>query len=340
MVDATPKPTVSTMLIHMLTKYLSRQGIDFVTICESAGIPSSVLGKREERVAAEKFFIAWEKARLETEDENFGLHFGKELSENYPGGNFLMHMMANCSTIGNAIQVFCQYHNLMEDAIQPKLSVKKDVAHLSWELMFPGVMIPRHNAETVLCITTFILRRISENRVNPIAVRFGHPSPEDISEHQDIFKSTLQFDQPANELILDREMLNTEIFLASPELLETIEKYAQTRLKKLALPDTWSDRVTKSLSQLLSRGEKPDLETVAKNVAMSTRNLQNKLKEENTTFKQLLDHLRMEVALNYLKDQEITICDIAFLLGFSEQSAFNHAFKRWTGSTPRDFRGK
>jgi AraC-like DNA-binding protein len=68
------------------------------------------------------------------------------------------------------------------------------------------------------------------------------------------------------------------------------------------------------------------------------RSLQNKLSREGTTFQQLLDYSRKEMAKQYLKNPEMTLCDTAFMLGFSEQSAFNHAFKQWTGKTPKQYR--
>jgi len=95
--------------------------------------------------------------------------------------------------------------------------------------------------------------------------------------------------------------------------------------------------VTHLIGKMLSRGEKPMLDAVARELAVSTRHLQNKLKEEGSTYRAILDQLRKEIALEYLSKPEVTIYDVAFLLGFSEQSAFNHAFKRWTGSIPTEY---
>jgi AraC-like DNA-binding protein len=95
--------------------------------------------------------------------------------------------------------------------------------------------------------------------------------------------------------------------------------------------------VIRLIGSLLVRGEKNSIEIIASSLGMSPRNLQFKLKEEKTTYQNLLGAVRKEIALSYLREKEATICDIAFLLGFSEQSAFNHAFKRWTGFTPREY---
>ena len=116
-----------------------------------------------------------------------------------------------------------------------------------------------------------------------------------------------------------------------------MEQFAQKLLDRLYVSDVWSDKVVRLLGQLLVRGEDISIENVAKNLAMSVRNLQIKLKDEGASYRRLLDAVRKEIALSYLKENEVSVCDIAFLLGFSEQSAFNHAFKRWTGINPRQY---
>jgi AraC-like DNA-binding protein len=327
-------------VLHLLSKFATNVGIDFDKICDDAGIELSLFENLEERISAKRFLPVWDKAIQLTGDRNFGLHFGKELANNYPGGNILISMMVNSPTIGDALNIFCRYHNLMEDAIQPEIKVEGDFAFLSWKFMIPGVKIPRQNAESLLCAAMYILRYISENRLTPVAVRFGHSRPRDILEHKEIFNSPLQFDQAENELVLDRAVLDGPIFLASRELFDTLEQLAGNRLNKIYASDSWSKKVIQTIGALLSSGEKSDIDTVAVNLAVSVRSLQNKLKDEKTTFTQILDQIRKQAALDYLKQPDITICDIAFLLGFSEQSAFNHAFKRWTGSTPKQHRKK
>ncbi len=71
---------------------------------------------------------------------------------------------------------------------------------------------------------------------------------------------------------------------------------------------------------------------------MSVRQLQGRLKQEGTSYQKLLDQVREELAIGYLNKGDATLCEVAFLLGYSEQGAFNHAFKRWTGSTPGEFK--
>jgi AraC-like DNA-binding protein len=86
------------------------------------------------------------------------------------------------------------------------------------------------------------------------------------------------------------------------------------------------------------KGFKPTIDSVSKELALSKRSLQTYLKQEQTTFRNCLENVRKQTALDYLVRPDISICDVAFVLGYSEQSAFNHAFKRWTGTSPQDYR--
>jgi AraC-like DNA-binding protein len=328
------KPTVSKTLLHVLAMFSENKGLNFKKICETAGESTSVLAEKDERIAAERFLKIWDKVEQAAGDKNFGLHFGKNLAANYLRGNILFNMMANCATIGEAIDVFCKYHLLMEDAILPKMAINEDAVSLWWELFIPGVRIPRQHAESLMCAVTEILRAVSENQIHPIQVRFSHSPPDDTTEHQEIFKTRLVFDQAETGLEISRTDFDRPIFLASHELLETLESLAQKRLHQIYFPGSWSDKVSQEIYLLLSSGKVPDVETVSSNLAVSSRNLQMKLQKEGGTFKQLFDQLRKDTALACLKDPEMSICEIALLLGFSEQSAFNHAFKRWTGTSP------
>ena len=138
--------------------------------------------------------------------------------------------------------------------------------------------------------------------------------------------------------MLEKNTLNLPVFLADPKLLETIENLAKSLLDRLYPTNIWTDKVISLITKLLAGGEKTEIKTIAVNLEVSARNLQNRLKEEKTSYQIILDQVRKEVALNYLSQKKVTICDIALLLGFSEQSAFNHAFKRWSGLTPGQYR--
>jgi len=329
--------TASSDLTVILLKYASGLGIEIEDVCKEVGLDPAALNDPGARISADTFNALWEEVVLRSRDPDFGLHFGEGAHALF-GGHILFSVMMNCPTVGDALRKFFRYHSLMADLNEMRISGRGAYASVRLETLRPGVKLHRHHCEAVLGIVVTSLRRLSENRIDPVEVRFAHPEPPDVTEHERVFRSPLLFRQPENRIILRKEDLALQIFLASPDLLEALERFAQERVQDLYGRDSWADRVTRSIGQMLSRGERPGIESAAQGLAVSTRHLQNRLKAEGVTYQKLLDRIREEMALRYLGKPEVTICDIAFLLGFSEQSAFNHAFKRWTGKTPGEYR--
>ena len=329
--------SASADMVRVLVKYASAIGVSLEGVYEATG---SLPQKREEteaRISIEQFSAIWKEIAFRVDDRDFGLHCA-ETMHSFPGGDVVSAVMMNCPTVGSAIEKLAQYHDLTMDFVQLCLNEQGSYAYLSWEPIYPDVSVDRHHSEAVLATLALTLRDLTEGKIRLDETRFRHPQPGDIAEHRRIFVCPLAFEQPSNELVIRRQDLALPIFLASPELLERLEQIAQELLDRLYAPDTWADKVTHLVGRMLSRGDRPTLERIAYELAISTRHLQNKLKAEGTTYRRLCDQVRREIAVDHLQRQDMAICDIAFLLGFSEQSAFNHAFKRWTGSTPREYR--
>ncbi|HMB22349.1 MAG: AraC family transcriptional regulator [Chloroflexota bacterium] len=329
------KVTASVDLLNILLHFASSRGLDMGKI--KAATEQALEKRSDSRIPIKQLDAVWKEIVRQSDDPNFGLHLG-EAADQQTSGGILFSVMMNCATVGNALEKQIRYHALSTDLIQLRLQEQGKYVRYIWEEMDSEIELDRHYIETVFCGVVFPLRRLTQNKVRPVEIHFKYPKPADISEHQRIFDCSLRFDCLQNELILPCADLAQPIFLANPQLLDQLEAFAQEMLIRLYPPDTWSDRVGHSINKSLLRGEKPALDSVAYELALSPRQLQNKLRQEGTTYQVLLDQIRRETALKYLNESDITICDIAFLLGFSEQSAFNHAFKRWTGANPGDYR--
>jgi len=99
----------------------------------------------------------------------------------------------------------------------------------------------------------------------------------------------------------------------------------------------WSNRVMQLVCDMIISGSVPDIDSVSKKLAVSKRSLQEKLKNEGDNFRNILQTIRRQIAVDNLIQQDFTFCKVAFMLGYSDQSAFNHAFKRWTGQSPKTY---
>ncbi|MCP5070203.1 MAG: AraC family transcriptional regulator [bacterium] len=334
--SGTREVTLSVHLIRSLLAYAAKRGIESQEIIEQAGLEPHLLGDLEARIPARVFGGIWDATSARLADEDFGLHFGAD-ADFLHGGHVLHSMMLNCPTLGDAVDRFCRYHGLMADSVTPELRIQDNRAAIALRLIYPDLVLDRHHAEAVLATIISLLGRLVDGGVPLLEVQFTHPEPSSALNVQRFFSCPLRFGAPSNQLVFSRAELSRPLALADPELLETLEEFVRVRLARLSDGGGFATRVRRWLGETLPRGEKPSLARLAQELGVGQRQLQIRLKEEDTSYQKLLDQVREQIALGYLKKGEVTLCELALLLGFSEQSAFNHAFKRWTGSPPREF---
>jgi AraC-like DNA-binding protein len=325
--------SVSIDVARILSKYASIQGMDVSRLYQQAGMDKNALEYPSGRMPIERFTALWEEIVRQSRDPDFGLHFGESVP-NFSSGQIVFAMMLSCKTLQEAIDVFCRYHALLGNIGVPRW--EDDRHQIAFVNHYPSV-VSRHYAESLLAMFSVTLDRLTENQVKPKEIYFVHPRPIDTSEHQRIFGKIPRFGHPFDGLAVDARFLDAPILLANPTLLSALEQLAHTLLgENISLP-SWSNRCSESISKLLLRSQKPTLTAVARELSVSSRHLQSKLQKESVSYQVLLDQTRKNMALNCLKQNNMTLCEIALVLGLSEQSAFNHAFKRWTGMTPTEY---
>jgi AraC-like DNA-binding protein len=331
--------SVSTDLVRLLLEYAATQGLRAGVLLAGAGLDRSTLEDREARVPFARYQALWLAAAEQSADPDFGLHFG-EAARHFPAGHLLGAVMLNSPTVGEALTRFCRLHGLLGDAVAPRLDRGVAPARLVVEPTDPALTLTRHYDEANLTVLLTFTRRLCADQVRPVAAWFAHEPPTDRAELARVFGCPLHFGQRRNELHLDPGLLDTPLRHADPDLLEMVERLAEERLARSTTPPGWTQRAERSILRTLLTGEsKPTVEAVARELAVSVRHLQGRLKDEDITYQQVLDRVRRELAEDYLRRDDLSLCEVAFLLGYGEQSAFNHAFKRWTGQTPRQFRG-
>ena len=329
--------SASVDLLNILLNYASLIGIDEPTVSSACDVDLSGYRLNEARIPVHTFHTIWLFILNRSGDPNFGLHFG-EHSYNLLSRHLLFAMMANCSNVEQAIRKNFQYHNLIMDIVRPRIEIKNSVAYLTWEMGHPALTPERHLSESVMAMFVSILQFLTADEFMLAEVRFTHHRPQNTVEHERIFRAPMLFSQKKDKLVVSRDCLNDPILLANSKTMEGLEQLVQKALHRAYAPNSWKEKVAQVLFKALIQEKRTDIESVARDLAVTTRNLQLKLKDEDTSFRILLDEVRKEIAISYLKDMNDSICQIALLLGFADQSAFHHAFKRWTGKSPGVYR--
>ncbi len=332
---ASTEATASADLTRVLLRHASRIGLEARDVCRAVDIDPAVLETPGARLSLARFAALWEAVASRAGDPDFGLHLGAAIVSS-ASGHLLLAVLRNCPTVADAIDRFFRYHDLLADILRPEIRRGVDAVHVVW---MPGsVHVHRHHVEAVFSTFVTTLRQLTEDRLELKTVRFRHPGPASAPEHRRIFGAPVLFGEPVNEVVFERRWLALPIPLASSELLRDLEALAQRQLARVSTPATWAEKTASAISAALLGGQGPGVDTVAGSLAVGSRTLQTKLKQEGTTYRRLLDKVRRELAAAFLKRADLALYDVAFLLGFAEQSAWNHAFKRWTGMTPSEFR--
>jgi AraC-like DNA-binding protein len=169
------------------------------------------------------------------------------------------------------------------------------------------------------------------------AVHVTHKAPPYRAEYERIYGAPVTFEAEWNAVLMDERWMSHKIALQPRYVFGILSERADALLRSLENSKTARGRVESLLMPILHKGD-AGMETIAEKMGVSRQTLFRQLKAEGTTFEKVLDGLRHQLALQYLKAKKVSVNETAYLLGFSEPAAFSRAFKRWTGVNPRHMR--
>jgi AraC-like DNA-binding protein len=329
------KPMISVAATTGLLEAIGSAGANPDQVLRAVDLDRAVLSNAEGFIPCSTFARLLEEAARATGDSCFGLHFGERFNVKNIGP--LAYVVLNSPTIAVADAHVARYLKLYNQAAKVFFTVEGQRAYLQYVLVDLGIEVPRQQNEYSMVIRLNTIRMMVGSQWAPLEVRFAHPAPEQISEHQRIFRAPVLFGFPTNAFVIEREFLERQIPAADQHLYQIMDRYLERILEEMPQEHEVLASVRRAVAESM-REEHPNLTRVAKKMAMSPRTLQRQLKEQGIEFKNLVDDTRRRFAQSYLKSRRNTLTEVAFLLGYSEASAFNRAFKRWTGSTPLAYR--
>lgn len=336
MVAATPQEgTISARVVVRVVDFAARRGHDPEALCRSAGVALGTLRDREARIPYAIAERLGERAAELTADPNFGLHLAQDVGDTgiYDAG--LLMLMASAS-VRVALERMDRHQRYWGDGQRCVLAPIPGGLAVRYFLEGSSPIARRHSDECALAEITLGLRFLSGVNVVPRAVRFRHAAPSDIAEHTALFAAPLEFDASHTELVLDDAALDLELRHANEAYCAIFREQVERVLASLPPPGRVSDDVRAAAHAALTAGD-CTVEGTARALGLSTRTLQRRLQEEGTSFSELVDALRKELAMVHL-DRGASIPEIAWLLGYADPTAFQHAFRRWTDRSPESVR--
>jgi AraC-like DNA-binding protein len=310
-------------------------GLDTTEILHAVKLDPATLQDPDARIPVEQAGALWQKAYERSKDPNLALHAIEVL----PFGAYRVidFLATSAPTIGSSIAKVSDYFPLINDTVRLPYVVRDREVTVGVEAPSRPALITRPYAEYTLAAVFLRSRMATNQRFSLVRVDFTHPRPDDIREHERIFECPVRFGADACQLVIARDVWDMPRSGSNPVLFSVLDTHAKMLLDQLPRQSDLVGRVRQAIEGEL-RGGSPALESIARHLAMSPRTLQRRIKDEGVVFNDLLDDLRFRAAKVYLTQRDIAGAEVAYLLGFAEPSSFNHAFKRWAGQTPTEYR--
>ena len=171
------------------------------------------------------------------------------------------------------------------------------------------------------------------------SVNFEYPAPEYLSKYQELFHCPIHFDANENSIQLKEGVLDIPVIYRNASLFQSLQSQCHQEMEQLAQEFSMGHKIQKAIGPLLHEGSLT-IDDVSRHLQLPSWTIRRRLSEEGLSFHMILDETRKDIAINYVKQPALSLGEIAFKMGFSNTSAFQRAFKRWTGLAPGQFRNK
>ena len=230
-----------------------------------------------------------------------------------------------------------RYGQILGTAEKYTLESQADGAYFNLEKVGDGSLGMQLSNEASLAAVMKISQEVSSEPFAPLAVFFKHAARGDTEMFSDYFGCPVYFDAQRDALLVSDAALAAPNKLGDETIAQFFDRHLEKELETLSDDAGLERRVRIAVSQALSEGV-PTLSSIASSLGMGARTLQRRLSDKGRSFQSVVDLARQELAEQLLAETDYSLAEIAFLTGFSEQSAFTRAFKRWAGQTPRSYR--
>lgn len=313
---------------------VGRNGGDPEEVLYLSGISDGSLADKRSPLDLGAYVQMMEIAARNTGNDNFGLHYGAQFKPEMLG--LIGEIVLASRDMGAALSSLVDYFPFHQQATEVCLVREGRLIHIEYRILDGGIVDRRQDAELTLGMFTNMCRAGLGCDWAPQYVYCEHPRPSEPEEHERAFSAPVHFGQRTNALILWEDDLLTPMPGAD------VMRLARLKQELTAVSDgrgqvALADRVKSEIRSRLAEGS-ASIECVCDALRIPRWGLQRRLALSGYNFSDLLDFVRRDLAARYLRQQSITITDAAFLLGYSELSAFSRACRRWFGQSPQSFR--
>jgi AraC-like DNA-binding protein len=330
-------PSAAGILTRLACARAEAAGIDVDPLLRKAGLTGRQIKDRRARLSVQSQIRFLNLAADALRDEFLGFHLAQDPDLREIG--LLYYVLASSEVLGDALQRAARYSTMANEGVSLTYLEGNEVA-IAFDYVGVARHSDRHQIEGLVTALVRTCRQLTGRRLFPVRVTFAHRRNGDASELTSFLGCPARFGADADEVAFPAAAKQMPVVSADPYLNELLTAYCEEALARRRKDGgALRSRVENAAVPLLPHG-KARADEIAHKLGMSQRTLARRLAAEGMSFAEVLDDLKSDLARRYLDDAHLSISQIAWLVGYQEVSAFTHAFKRWTGKTPREMRAR
>ena len=328
-------PSAAGGIARLACARLREHGKDIVPLLTKAGLTLEEASDPAIRLEVRAQIRFLDLAAEALEDDLLGFHLARSFDLREIG--LLYYVIASSEQLEEALQNAVRFGRITNEGVHLQVEIDQALM-IALEYMNVDRLSDKHQAEFLLIALVRLCRQVTDTRLAPVVLKARHFRDRTPAEIRKFLGCDVEFSSDVDEVIFPKQIAALPLTGRDPYLHTMLQRYAEEALENQTFSrESIRAEVEKVLTELLPHGRAAATE-VARKLGMSPRTLSRKLRDQDATYAEILDRFRAALARRYLTERELPVSEVAWLLGYNELSSFTHAFKRWTGLTPRQFR--
>jgi AraC-like DNA-binding protein len=319
--------------------YLRDRGQSLRPYLQILGLHEDDLTDVDRRLPDSALVVLLQLAETELRDPHVGLHIGYAMQLHHLG--IVGMLVTNARRISEVLDLHARYQCLIGNALRTRYERTGKEICMRVEPMTRARFGDRHSYEYILGIGLRLRDMLLGNGLPLNRIELPFERPAAVDGLQTVLPGPISFGHEALLVAFDAHYGDVELRVSDPELKQVLELHARQRLRQLQGEQLHDDPVIADIRQMITERlpyGPPSIEDIAQRMGVSVRKMQRMLSHQQLTYKGVMDQLRCELAKRYVNDARLTLIDVAMMLGFTEQSSFTRAFRRWYDKSPGDYR--
>ena len=325
-------PSATGGIARRVYMRMCEAGLHAAPLLTKAGITVEQIEDRDVRLTVRSQIKFLELGATALRDDFLGFHLARDVDLREIG--LLYYVLASSELLIDALQRAVRYSTIVNEGVSQTCIDNGKYVGLSFDYVGVSRHQDRHQIEFWITALIRTCRQLTGFRVVPERVRLVHHRTTK-AELAELFGDNIEFAAPVDDIVFPVSIRNSRIVSADPYLNNLLISYCDEALAhRNRKRGSFQSAVENAIAPLLPHG-KATATDVARQLGLSQRTFARRLSSEGLTFSELLENLRSNLASRYLVEGDMGVSEVAWLLGYREVGSFSHAFRRWTGKTPR-----